>query len=132
MPIAIANISPERYALLLERAKLEGSVTVTSEGARIVIDDVRLEAWYTDGTIYVSIYKAPFYVEPAEVEKLLARWLVVPEAPGSGSERWPNAGWTEAGDGTGYPGDVPTQEQAEEVKSGAQKERDDRAAESGE
>lgn len=47
-----------------------------------------------------------------------AKWLIDVaaqyEAPGSGSERWPNTGWTEAGDGTGYPG-VPTQAQADEA-----------------
>ena len=48
---------------------------------------------------------------------------------GSGSERWPNQGWTEAGDGTGYPGDVPTQAQADAVAAQAQAERDERKAE---
>ena len=51
------------------------------------------------------------------------------EAPGSGSERWPNSGWTEAGDGTGYPGDVPTQAQADAIAAQAQAERDERAKE---
>ncbi len=33
---------------------------------------------------------------------------------GSGSERWPHTGWTEAGDGTNYPG-LPTQAQTDAV-----------------
>jgi hypothetical protein len=56
---------------------------------------------------------------------------------GSGSERWPNQGWTTAGDGTNYPGlpnaalpssvpiydqNVPTQAQADAVVHNAKKE----------
>ena len=40
---------------------------------------------------------------------------------GSGSERWPSQGWTEAGDGTNYPG-LPTQAQADKVAADAEAE----------
>lgn len=50
------------------------------------------------------------------------------EAPGSGSERWPNAGWTEAGDGTNYPG-LPNQAQADAVTAEAEAEDAERAKE---
>jgi hypothetical protein len=52
---------------------------------------------------------------PDEAQELLhiaERFTPKPEAPGSGSERWEHTGWTEAGDGTGYPG-VPSQAQAD-------------------
>lgn len=51
---------------------------------------------------------------------------------GSGSERWPNNGWTEAGDGTGYPGDLPTQEQADAAVAKGEADRAQRAREAAE
>jgi hypothetical protein len=44
---------------------------------------------------------------------------------GSGSERWPHTGWTEAGDGTNYPGmpNLPTQAQADAEKAKINAER---------
>jgi hypothetical protein len=64
------------------------------------------------------------------------------EAVGSGSERWPSDAWTEAGDGTAYPGDpnvnasigavaggLPTQDEADAVVAKAQAEEDARKAE---
>jgi hypothetical protein len=50
---------------------------------------------------------------------------------GSGSERWPHTGWTEAGDGTNYPGmpNLPTQEQADAVAAKAEAEVEQRKQE---
>ena len=50
------------------------------------------------------------------------------EVPGSGSERWPHTGWTEAGDGTNYPG-LPTQAQADAVAAKADAEMTERRGE---
>ena len=48
---------------------------------------------------------------------------------GSGSERWPNSGWTESGDGTNYPG-LPNQSQADAVVAQGQAELTERRMES--
>jgi hypothetical protein len=53
------------------------------------------------------------------------------EAVGSGSERWPNRGWPESGDGTNYPG-LPNQAQTAAVVAQAQAERDQRTVEAAE